>query len=62
MVEFIAPSRDDFNNKCPEAFKELWLDTDLLQQLRTWQRLADLQQPTENLAFDNLNDILKSEF
>ena len=29
MAEVFTLSRDDFNNKCPKAFKELWLDTDL---------------------------------
>ena len=28
MGEVFTLSRDDFNNKCPKAFKELWLDTD----------------------------------
>ena len=29
MTEVFTLSWDDFNNKCPKAFKELWLDTDL---------------------------------
>ena len=29
MAEVFTLSQDDFNKKCPKAFKELWLDTDL---------------------------------
>ena len=29
MAELLTLSWDDFDNKCPKAFKELWLDTDL---------------------------------
>ena len=29
MADVFTLSWDDFNNKCPKAFKELWLDTDL---------------------------------
>ena len=29
MGEVFTLSRDDFSNKCPKVFKELWLDTDL---------------------------------
>ena len=29
MTEVFTLSWDDFNNKCPKAFQELWLDTDL---------------------------------
>ena len=29
MTEVFTLSWDDFNKKCPKAFKELWLDTDL---------------------------------
>ena len=29
MEEILTLSWDDFNQKCPKVFKELWLDTDL---------------------------------
>ena len=29
MAEVLTLSWDDFSNKCPKAFKNLWLDTDL---------------------------------
>ena len=29
MTEVFTLSWDDFNKKCPKAFKDLWLDTDL---------------------------------
>ena len=29
MEDVFTLSWDDFNQKCPKVFKELWLDTDL---------------------------------
>ena len=29
MAEVFTFSRDDFNEKCQKAYKDLWLDTDL---------------------------------
>ena len=29
MTEVLTLSWDEFNQKCPKAFQELWLDTDL---------------------------------